>query len=67
MASAFKLNDEIDFTVMAPDGKISGTGKVIGVFPAGTSNWLHVMQPGGQVRMVFEAKAEIRVRELEAA
>lgn len=67
MASAFKVGDEIEFTVQAPEGKIAGNGKIAAIFAAGTSYWLHVLQPDNTVRMIFEAKADIKLRELEPA
>jgi hypothetical protein len=65
--SALKLNDEIEFCVMTPDGWVKGVGRVAAIFPAGDSNWLHVIQPGGSVRMIFEGNAKIEVRPLRSA
>lgn len=65
--SALKPNDEIEFCVMTPTGWVSGTGRIAAVFPAADSNWLHVIQPGGTVRMIFEANAKIEVKRLRAA
>ncbi|HEX8964241.1 MAG TPA: hypothetical protein VF801_14655 [Rhodocyclaceae bacterium] len=65
--SAFKLNDEIQFSVMTPDGWVSGIGRIAAIFPAAHSNWLHVLQPGGTVRMIFEANAKIELTRLQAA
>lgn len=65
--SAFKLNDEITFSTMTPDGLMSGTGRIIGVFPSGNSFWLHIMQPGGKVRLLFQGNAHIELRNIAAA
>ena len=65
--SAFRINDQIRFRTLTPDGPYIGTGQVIKVLPGGLSHWLHVRQGDGNIRMLFEATTQIEVLELEAA
>lgn len=67
MTSAFKLNDEITFSTMTPDGRIQGSGKIVAIYAGGRSYWLHVLQPEGTIRMLFEATTDIQLRATEAA
>lgn len=59
--SAFQIDDHIRFRIINADGPLTGTGRVIKIFPAGQSYWLHVKQDDGSVRMLFEATTEIKV------
>jgi hypothetical protein len=65
--SAFRINDQIRFRTLTPDGPYASTGQVIKILPGGESHWLHVRQDDGNVRMLFEATTQIDVLELEAA
>ncbi len=67
MTSTFKINDEITFSAMTPDGRIHGSGKIVAIFPGARSYWLHVLQPEGTIRMLFEATANIQIQEAQAA
>lgn len=67
VSPAFKTNDEVAFSTMTPDGRIAGTGRIVAIFAGGRSFWLHVLQPDGTVRMLFEATTSIQVREAEPA
>ncbi len=65
--SAFQVNDCIRFSMMTPDGRLGGRGRIAKIFPAGNSYWLHVLQDDGLTRMVFEATTNIERLEMEAA
>lgn len=65
--SAFRIGHRVAFRVLGAEGPITGTGEVIKVFAAGKSHWLHIRQSNGEVRMVFEATAQVTLSELEVA
>ncbi len=65
--SAFQVNDCIHFSMMTPDGRLGGRGRIAKIFPAGNSYWLHVLQDDGLTRMVFEATTTIERLEIESA
>lgn len=65
--SQFHLNDHIRFRVMTAEGALTGDGRIIKIFPAGQSHWLHVQHADGSVRMLYESTAQIECLELEAA
>ncbi len=64
--SAFKIDDRVRFRIINAEGPLAGTGRVIKIFPAGSSYWLHVRQGDGSVRMLFEATTDIEILEMEA-
>lgn len=61
------VNDRIHFETVTPAGLVSGDGRIANIFPVGQSAWIHVLQAGGAVRMLFEATSKIEVHEGEAA
>lgn len=61
------VNDQIHFETVTPTGLISGDGTIANIFPVGCSAWIHVLQAGGAVRMLFEATSKIDVLEAESA
>lgn len=65
--SVLHVDDQVQFRTMTPDGPLSGTGRIIKIFPAGQSCWLHVRQEDGHIRMLYEATATVDVVDLEAA
>jgi hypothetical protein len=65
--SAFRIEDHVRCRMITPDGPLSITGQIIRIFPAGQSNWLHIRQDDGAVRMIYEATSQIDALELESA
>jgi hypothetical protein len=63
--SAFHIDDYVRFRIINAEGPLAGMGRIIKIFPAGQSYWLHVRQDDGSVRMLFEATSKIDVTELE--
>ena len=61
------VNDRIHFETATPMGLVSGDGKIANIFPVGCSAWIHVLQAGGAVRMLFEATSKIEVLHGEPA
>lgn len=65
--SAFQVNDCISFSMMTPEGRLGGQGRISKILPAGNSFWLHVLQDNGLTRMVFEATTNVEHLEIETA
>ena len=65
--SQFQINDHVRFRVMTAEGALTGNGQIIKMFPAGQSQWLHVRQDDGAVRMLYESTSQLERLELEAA
>lgn len=65
--TALHVNDRIHFETATPTGVVSGDGRIANIFPVGRSAWIHVVQAGGVVRMLFEATSKIDVLNGEPA
>ena len=63
--SAFQIDDHVRFRIMNAEGPLTGNGRVIKIFPAGQSYWLHVKQDDGSVRMLFEATTQVEAMDVE--
>lgn len=59
--TALHVNDRIHFETATPMGLVSGDGMIANIFPVGCSAWIHVLQAGGAVRMLFEATSKIEI------
>ena len=66
--SAFRINDHVRFRIITAEGPLTGSGRVIKIFSAGKSYWLHVQQDDGSgIRMLFEATTQIETLDIEVA
>ncbi len=63
--SAFQIDDHVRFRIMNAEGPLTGAGRIIKIFPAGKSYWLHVRQDDGSVRMLFEATTQVEAMDVE--